>query len=81
MPLLPVFPIRLLMLILPIAVAGAILAFAGGRGVSVFKKQGVAWGLTALMIVAAIGIGYAKAPVSNPTPEPGLPQGSATFPS
>ena len=34
-----------------------------------FKKQGVAWGLTALMIVAAIGIGYAKAPVSGPTPE------------
>ena len=57
------------LLIVPLVIAAAILAFAGGRGVSVFKKQGVAWGLTALMIVAAIGIGYAKASVSGPTPE------------
>ena len=59
----------LLPIILAAAVAAGILAFAGNRGVSVFKKQGVAWGLTALMVVAAIGIGYAKAPVSGPTPE------------
>ena len=57
------------MLVLPVAIAVGILAFAGGRGVSVFKKQGVAWGLTALMIVAAIGIGFAKAPVGGLTPE------------
>ena len=82
MPLLPVFPIRLLMLILPIAAAGAILAFAGGRGVSVFKKQGVAWGLTALMIVAAIGIGYGKALASNtPEPAPDHQVGPGAFPS
>ena len=74
MPLLPVFPIRLLMLILPVAAAGVILALAGSRGVSVFKKQGVAWGLTALMIVAAIGIGYAKAPINDPVPD--VPQSS-----
>ena len=57
------------LLVIPIALAAGILAFAGGRGVSVFQKQGVAWGLTALMIVAAIGIGFAKAPVSGPAPE------------
>ena len=67
--MLPVFPIRLLMIILPVAVAGAILAFAGSRGVSVFKKQGVAWGLTALMIVTAIGIGNIKALASSQIPE------------
>ena len=59
-----------LLLILPVAVAAAVLAFAGSRGAGVFKKQGVAWGLTALMIVAAIGIGYARAPLfDNPTPD------------
>ena len=63
------FQINLLMLILPGAAAVAILAFVGGRGVSVFKKQGVAWGLTALMIVAAIGIGYGKAPINGPAPD------------
>ena len=60
---------ELLLIILPVAVAGAVLAFVGGRGVSVFKKQGVAWGLTALMIVAAIGIGNIKALASGPAPE------------
>ena len=64
MGLLPVFPIRLLMLILPVAAAVVILAIVGGRGVGVLKKQGVAWGLTALMIVAAVGIGYGKAHAS-----------------
>ena len=49
------------MLVLPVVIAVGVLAFVGGRGASVFKKQGVAWGLTALMIVAAIGIGYGKA--------------------
>ena len=58
------------MLALPVVIAAGVLAFAGNRGVSVFKKQGVAWCLTALMVVAAIGIGYAKAPVFNdPTPD------------
>ena len=45
------------LLILPLVIAVVVLALVGGRGASVFKKQGVAWGLTALMIVAAIGIG------------------------
>lgn len=69
------------LLVIPIALAAGILALAGNRGVSVFQKQGVAWGLTALMIVAAIGIGFAKAPVNNPTPEPGLVQGPGSAPN
>lgn len=69
MALFPIFPIKLLMFILPMVVAGAILGFAGTRGVGVLKKQGVAWVLTALMIVAAIGIGYAKAPAGGPIPD------------
>lgn len=94
MSLLPVFPIRLLMLALPVLIAAGLLAYAGTRGVSAFKKQGVAWCLTALMIVAAIGIGYGKAHAfhtAEPAPPyashavesvpPGLQQGSATFPS
>ena len=67
--MMPAFPIKLFLIILPFVLIGGIGAYVGTRGVSVFKKQGVAWGLTALMIVAAIGIGYAKAPVNNPTPE------------
>lgn len=60
------------MLVLPVGLAAIILAVAGRHGLSVFKKQGVAWGLTVLMIFAAIGIGYAKAPINNvPAPEPG----------
>ena len=59
----------LLLLILPVAIAVAVLAFVGGRGVSVFQKQGVAWGLTALMVVAAIGIGNIKAFANNSVPE------------
>ena len=55
--------------ILPVVIAVAVLAVVGGRGVSVFKKQGVAWGLTALMIVAAIGIGSMKAFAGSRTPE------------
>lgn len=84
MALFPIFPIRLLMIILPFVIVGGVLGYVCTRGVNVFKKQGVAWCLTALMIVAAIGIGYGKALASNvsvPVPEPGLVQGPGTFPS
>lgn len=74
----PVFPIKtLLMLALPVAIAIAVLVAAGKHGTGVFKKQGVAWGLTVLMIFAAIGIGYAKAPVSNPAHSPDYPPETA----
>ena len=61
----PVFPIRLILLAIPVLLVGALLAAAVGRGLGMLKKQGVAWGLTVLMIFAAIGIGYAKAPVAG----------------
>ena len=57
------------MLVMPVAVAAGILAGVGNRGGNPFKKQGVAWGLTALMIVAAIGIGNIKAFAGSRTPE------------
>ena len=66
------------MLLLPVAIAAAVLAAVSQRGRAVFQKQGIAWGLTALMVVAAIGIGYAKAPFNTPTPEPDYP--STTIP-
>ena len=64
--MLPVFPVKLSLMILSVVIAVGVLALAGGKGVSVLKKQGVAWGLTALMIVAAIGIGNIKALASSP---------------
>lgn len=76
----PVFPFRtLLALALPIAIAAAVLAVVGKRGTSVFKKQGVAWGLTVLMIFAAIGIGYARGPMAGtPEPRPETPNAPAS---
>ena len=71
----PVFRLgTLLLLVIPIAIAAAVLGIAFSRGVSVFKKQGVAWALTIVMVFAAIGIGHAKAPARNaPAPEPDYP--------
>ena len=66
-----------LLLAAPIAIAAIILAAAGKREAGVLKKQGVAWGLTLLMVIAAIGIGYAKAPANNPAPKPDLPNAPA----
>lgn len=69
--MMPVFGMRALwMLVVPAALLAVIVLFvAGRRGTGVFKKQGVAWFLTIVMIVAAIGIGYNKAHASS-TPEP-----------
>jgi len=62
----PAFGIRsILLLVIPVGVAAIVLAVMGKRGAGVFKKQGVAWGLTLLMVFAAVGIGWAKAPVVN----------------
>ena len=65
----PIFPIRLLMLVLPVAIAAGILGLAGARGGGFLKKQGAAWAITGVMILCAIGIGYAKAPINNPVPD------------
>ncbi len=65
-----VFGIRsILLLVIPVGAAAIILAVMSKRGAGVFKKQGVAWGLTLLMVFAAIGIGWAKAPANGSTPE------------
>ena len=75
----------ILMLGILAILAVIILVVVGNRGTGVFKKQGVAWGLTVLMIFAAIGIGYARAPVNNPAhspdypPETAPPAGEAQF--
>lgn len=76
----PVFPIRSLMLILPwaaIGVALAIVAVGAAKGKNVFKNQAVAWLTTIVMVCVAIGIGYAKAPVSNPAHSPDYPPETA----
>ena len=87
MSLYPIFAVRmLLLLVLPVFLAAVILAAAGKRGISVFKKQGVAWVITGVMIVVAIGIGSAKAnasrtPESVPAPPQTIPPGySETIP-
>ena len=40
---------------------------------NILKKQGVAWVIAIVMIVAAIGIGRAKAPSNNPSYDPPAP--------
>ena len=76
---------NIFLLVLPwaaIGIAVAVAAASAVAGKNVFKKQGVAWVLTIVMVCVAIGIGYAKAPVNNPAPEPelpGAPNGSASF--
>ncbi len=71
------------MLVTPVTLAVIILAVVGKRGTGVFKKQGVAWGLTVLMIFAAIGIGYARSPMAGtPGPRPDVPNapgGASSF--
>lgn len=71
---------RMLLFILPwaaIGIALAIVAAGAVMGKNVFKKQGVAWLITIVMVVVSIGIGYAKAPINNPVPEPDLPNAPA----
>ena len=64
-----------------IGVALAIVAAGAATGKNVFKKQGVAWLTTIVMVIAAVGIGYAKAPFNGPVPEPGYPPQTAQLPA
>jgi len=57
------------LVLLAVTAAAVILGFASSKGRGFLKKQGVAWGLTLLMVFAAVGIGFAKAPTAG-TPEP-----------
>lgn len=68
---------NIFLLVLPWAAIGVALAVAAAgavMGKNVFKKQGVAWVLTIVMVCVSIGVGYAKAPVSGPAPAPEAPQ-------
>ena len=70
------------LLVFPWAAIGVVLAIVAAgaaTGKNVFKKQGVAWLTTIVMVVVSIGIGYANAPVNRPVPEPNRP-GSAAVP-
>lgn len=75
----------ILIFVLSIAAVGAALgvvaAGVGNKRVNIFKTQAGAWLVTIIMVVAAIGIGYAKAPIHAPAPEPGLQQGPGAMPS
>lgn len=64
-----------------IGVALAVVAAGAVTGKNVFKKQGVAWVLTIVMVCVSIGIGYARGPINDPKPEPGLIQGPGAMPS
>ena len=67
--MMPVFPIRLLLVFLPVAIAAGVLGLAASKGGGFLKNQGAAWFLTALMVVAAVFIGIGKSPLNNPKPE------------
>lgn len=73
---------NIFLLVLPwaaIGIALALVAAGAVAGKNVFKKQGVAWGLTALMVFAAVGIGYARSPVvGTPEPRPDVPNAPAS---
>lgn len=80
--MLPVFPIRLILIVLIVAAVGAVLGIATAavrKGKNVFKMQGVAWFLTALMIIAAIGIGRARSNTSTPEPPHSAPGVSDSY--
>ena len=86
--MLPVFPIRLILIALPVVLVAALLAAAFAKGGRGLKNQGVAWVITALMVVAAVFIGIGRSPLNNPRPEsvpaprpdyPDLPSSSVSF--
>ncbi len=60
-----------------IGVALAVVAAGAATGKNVFKKQGVAWLITIVMVIAAVGIGYANAPFNGPVSEPAAQPSSA----
>lgn len=80
---------RIALFILPCAALGILLGvFAAGvkKGTNIFKLPAVAWMLTGVMVVVAIGIGIEKTegshvPEPAPTPGSGLQQGPGSYPS
>lgn len=53
------------------AAMGGVAAGVKNKRVNIFKTQAGAWLFTIVMVIAAIGIGYAKSPANSPAPEPG----------
>lgn len=60
------------------AAIGVVAAGVKNKRVNIFKTQAGAWLFTVVMVIAAIGIGYAKAPAHSPDPRPDYP--SQTIP-
>lgn len=83
--MMPIFPIKLLLLAVPVVIAAGVLGLAASKGGGL-KNQGVAWLLTALMVVAAVFIGIGRSPLNNPkqdaapAPTVSLQQGPGTAP-
>lgn len=73
---------NIFLLVLPwaaIGIALALVAAGAVAGKNVFKKQGVAWLTTIVMVVFSIGIGYARSPVARtPEPRPDVPNAPAS---
>lgn len=80
---------RIALFILPCAALGILVGVmvAGvKKGTNIFKLPAVAWMLTGVMVVIAIGIGIEKTggshvPEPAPTPGSGLQQGPGSYPS
>lgn len=53
------------LVVLAVAIAGAILGFTSVKGGGFLKKQGAAWVIAIVMIAAAVGIGYARSPMAG----------------
>ena len=53
------------------AAMGGVAAGVKNKRVNIFKTQAGAWLFTIVMVIAAIGIGYAKSPANSPALEPG----------
>ena len=77
----------ILIFVLCIAAVGAgmgvVAAGVKNKRVNIFKTQAGAWLVTIIMVVAAIGIGYAKTPVKPPAnqPEPLQTKAPAAYPA
>lgn len=73
---------NIFLLVLPwaaIGIALAVVAAGAVTGKNIFKKQGVAWLTTIVMVVFSIGIGYARSPVAGtPEPRPDVPNAPAS---
>lgn len=77
----------IVLFIVPVAAIGIVLGVVAAgvkKGTNIFKTQAVAWMITCVMVVCAVGIGLGRVyanPSNEPAPEPGLQQGPGAMPS